>query len=521
MRDRKKRNITIISLCCLLVFMAVGYAVLSQTLNIDGTANLTGEWNIYIESITATKENGNAISKSAIVSEDKLSAEFLVELEKPGDYVEYNVVVTNGGNIDASLRELITEETNPHKDIKFSHTAKQGEVLTQKTSTEFTVKVEFDRNATTVTPGEIATYKIRLNYEQYEGNQLYAPPKVDTDNSCFKINAEGTITDYDESCGTYVTVPKEIDGITVKTIGSGAFAERNLKTYQNPQTNEMIAIAYTQQVADDFAKTELGIQMQPLVGNGLNYYIKENMTTVEYNNLINSVEGYPLIYSVYVIDEQTVFEYGRPYVEYLDLSPATELIYLEPGALGRATDDYSGSCLIINPLKQIEFGKNSSLVGLGSYNFSCLNMQEMHIPKSVVEYRDAATSSNTDSDVFIYSFVKKLTIYSNATNITYPYSYLTVEDLTVYLGDSDFAYNGGFESVTNTTIGEGITQFNIPYRTQKLIVPSTIESISDIKGSLRESVKEVIFMHKTKPSFYGDTSWYDSNVTTVSYPNID
>ena len=61
MRDRKKRNITIISLCCLLVFMAVGYAVLSQALNINGTANLTGEWKVYIDSITEITE-GNTTS---------------------------------------------------------------------------------------------------------------------------------------------------------------------------------------------------------------------------------------------------------------------------------------------------------------------------------------------------------------------------------------------------------------------------------------------------------------------------
>ena len=61
-------------------------------------------------------------------------------------------------------------------------------------------------------------------------------------------------------------------------------------------------------------------------------------------------------------------------------------------------------------------------------------------------------------------------------------------NLTVYLGDSDFAYNGGFDGgVTNVTIGEGITGFNIPEGTQKLVVPSTIQSISDIKGLQKKS----------------------------------
>ena len=46
MRDRKKRNIIIGALCSLLVFMGIGYAILSQTLNISGIANMRGEWDI-------------------------------------------------------------------------------------------------------------------------------------------------------------------------------------------------------------------------------------------------------------------------------------------------------------------------------------------------------------------------------------------------------------------------------------------------------------------------------------------
>ena len=42
MRDRKKRNIIICALCSLLVFMGIGYAILSQTLNISGIANMKG-----------------------------------------------------------------------------------------------------------------------------------------------------------------------------------------------------------------------------------------------------------------------------------------------------------------------------------------------------------------------------------------------------------------------------------------------------------------------------------------------
>ena len=86
MRDRRKRNIIIGSLCCLLVFMGIGYALLSQTLNINGMATMTGEWKIFIDSITVKETGGSAKSNTAEVSEDKMGASFDVELLKLGDY---------------------------------------------------------------------------------------------------------------------------------------------------------------------------------------------------------------------------------------------------------------------------------------------------------------------------------------------------------------------------------------------------------------------------------------------------
>ena len=64
MRDRKKRTLIIGSLCCLLVFMGIGYALLSQTLNINGTATLTGSWEIYIESMVVKNKSATATSKN-------------------------------------------------------------------------------------------------------------------------------------------------------------------------------------------------------------------------------------------------------------------------------------------------------------------------------------------------------------------------------------------------------------------------------------------------------------------------
>ena len=228
MRDRKKRNIIIGALCCLLVFMGIGYAILSQTLNISGTANMRGTWDIKITDISEASRTGKADPGTPTISSSGVSASFEANLWMPGDSITYNITVKNNGNIDAALKELVPSVENGVQQVKFSNNAVQGKVLRQSESYTFQVSVVFDENATEI-PQDSKTnppkYTISLTFVQYTGNSLYTPTNEITDNSCFVINTAGQITGYDYNCGTVVTVPAEIDGIQVKSITSLAFAE--------------------------------------------------------------------------------------------------------------------------------------------------------------------------------------------------------------------------------------------------------------------------------------------------------
>ena len=72
MKKRNKRNLTIGILCCLLVFMGVGFAVMNATLNIDGTATAINTWSIVIDSITPIDNDTNAKSISVKVEPSKV-----------------------------------------------------------------------------------------------------------------------------------------------------------------------------------------------------------------------------------------------------------------------------------------------------------------------------------------------------------------------------------------------------------------------------------------------------------------
>ena len=191
MRDRKKRNIIIGALCCLLVFMGIGYAILSQTLNISGIANMQGNWSVKITNMKLLEANKTGRATEVSSSYTNTTASFEADLYMPGDSIEYEVTVTNNGNIDAVLNDIKQTKTNQHKDIKFSNSLIGTEVLTAGSTMTFTMKVEFLESGEAIPDIEKTEYKIELVYIQYNGGE-YTPPAQSIGTLSDKILADNT-----------------------------------------------------------------------------------------------------------------------------------------------------------------------------------------------------------------------------------------------------------------------------------------------------------------------------------------
>ncbi|MGN1000387.1 MAG: leucine-rich repeat protein [Bacilli bacterium] len=226
MRDRKKRNIIIGVLCCLLVFMGIGYAILSQTLTINGIGNVKGKWDVQITSIALKSQTGRATEVSS--SYTKTTASFEADLYMPGDSIEYEVTVENKGNIDALLQSITPTTTNKVADIKFSHSEIDNTPLTAGKTITFTMKVEFLESATAIPDVERTEYQLELVYIQYDGVSDYTPAVEPTEESCFVVDSEGTLLHYNYDCGTDVVVPATVNGTAVKTIAGSAFNDKSM-----------------------------------------------------------------------------------------------------------------------------------------------------------------------------------------------------------------------------------------------------------------------------------------------------
>lgn len=235
MVDKKKKKMVITTLVCVLVFIAVGYALLTQAVKVGVEGTLNGVWDVYISDIKLKNSTGRAQEVNPASVSNKVNANFEVDLYMPGDSVEYEVTVKNDGNIDATLRTVTTNATNTNEDIRFTHTIKQGEVLKKESETKFTFKIVFDERATTLpTNSDPIEVTMKLDYLQNIGNSLYVPTNITTDNTCFSYNASGVITKYDYSCGNEVSIPESIDGVNIKSIANNAFvASDNTKPLQS------------------------------------------------------------------------------------------------------------------------------------------------------------------------------------------------------------------------------------------------------------------------------------------------
>jgi len=105
---KKKRNWIVVALCIAIVGMGIGFAALAQNLQINATANITGEWDVNIRLISPWSPQNwvGATSSTTHTEVIGISATIEVDLVHPGAFAEFTVLVVNDGNIPAKLNSI-------------------------------------------------------------------------------------------------------------------------------------------------------------------------------------------------------------------------------------------------------------------------------------------------------------------------------------------------------------------------------------------------------------------------------
>lgn len=168
----KKQNIAIIGVIAFVLAVAVGYALFSETLNINGTATAKGDFDIEFTEVGEIVKSGytdvDGTGDIAVISADKNTLTVKVnKLDYPGAYVEIPVTITNKGSIPAKLKEIKeTGLTATDRAIKvtYSGIATTDAAINQNETQSMKIKVEWDQNVNA--SSENVEFKIELNYEQ-------------------------------------------------------------------------------------------------------------------------------------------------------------------------------------------------------------------------------------------------------------------------------------------------------------------------------------------------------------------
>lgn len=412
MVDKKKKKMVITTLVCVLVFIAVGYALLTQAIKVGVEGTLNGVWDVYISDIKLKNSTGRAQELNPAYVSNKVNANFEVDLYMPGDSVEYEVTVKNDGNIDATLRTIATNATNTNEDIRFTHTIKQGEVLKKESETKFTFKIVFDERATTLPinsdPIEVT---MKLDYLQNTGNSLYVPTNITTDNTCFSYNASGVITKYDYSCGNEVSIPESIDGVNIKSIANNAFvASDNTKPLQS--INMENASYLTTFSFSDFTNLKHATLPKTLVEIPQKAFFNCPLTTINLPDTVEKIDNYAfkgtsLSGSLYLPKSLKTIGVGA-----FDSLKLTGTLTIPD-----SVTTISNEAFYNNKFTKLVIGQNSSLTTIGNNAFRNNQISNaIALPKSVITIGNNTFCNNSISKLALNYGLKSIGNYAFGTN---------------------------------------------------------------------------------------------------------
>ncbi len=260
MRTRQKQRIIIGALCAVIIGLAVGYAVLSRQLSINGTGGIASDFNILFTNIEEGTMNGAATINKQITN--STTATFTIDLKSPGSNGEYLITVENRGNIDAYVESIHgIEEANSMEptDIKFSiEDIKVNDKLPAKESKVFKVKVNWDSNGASI-PDANKDLTLDIDFVQDTGT---TPPSGDTITSTvddlLDSSTDGT---YNYMDGTYLKGEQTtnyvwFDGFMWRIMGKNADGSIRMITEENvtaiPWGSENTALDYDNSYVNDW-----------------------------------------------------------------------------------------------------------------------------------------------------------------------------------------------------------------------------------------------------------------------------
>lgn len=180
----------------LILFISIGFAYLSATLNIAGLIGYKGNsWNIYFDNVQMIKNDVSA--DKPIINNSKDSVDFNISFSEPGEIYKFSVDVVNDGTIDAMIGEFIktgidsTNEDYIDYSVKYSNgeEVNVNDLLMHNTKVRLIVNVEYKYTTDRLAPENTSSYSLTIKYVQANDNARKVEELVESgNNNTFVLN---------------------------------------------------------------------------------------------------------------------------------------------------------------------------------------------------------------------------------------------------------------------------------------------------------------------------------------------
>lgn len=177
MKNNQKSTLIIAIAILLVVAISIGYAALTSTLNINGTAGISKvTWDVHFETIAVTSGSVTATTPPTITGTTTVS--YALTLPTPGSFYEFTVNVKNAGSLPAKLASTPTMSgVSTAQDVYTNYTVKYSDgstpaannTLAAGASKTLKIRVEYDKNITNSqlpTAAQSLTLTYSMNYIQ-------------------------------------------------------------------------------------------------------------------------------------------------------------------------------------------------------------------------------------------------------------------------------------------------------------------------------------------------------------------
>ena len=178
----KRKRLKYYIFLALVLFISIGFAVLSTNLSVNGLLNFTqNTWSIKLKNVVV---DDNSVTKTTpTINQDENTVTFSAELNKPGDFYSFNIDVLNESTVDAMLGSItvngITSEYSDYLSclVTYSNgvTPNPNDILYKTARVTLNVKLLYKDIETSQIPENILnpTITITINYKQANNSAVF------------------------------------------------------------------------------------------------------------------------------------------------------------------------------------------------------------------------------------------------------------------------------------------------------------------------------------------------------------